>query len=179
MRAAVVNGRADGGQILGGALAGRPMARPAVRISVELCRGLLGQALRIHAAGLKSSGLLDLGPGHRGLPVLADVVFLDPARNRRNDADNRAAFHAQGEYFRRFDDAGFVADPSELLAASRRIENAGQEIVAVFHPHRRQPANFSALRNTAISIHRLTGATSIAAACRHVSRPHRALSLLR
>jgi proteasome lid subunit RPN8/RPN11 len=121
-------------------------ARPAVRMSAELCRGLLGQARRIHAAGLKSYGLLTSDPDTAGYPFdVADVVFLDPARNRRNDAGNRAAFHAQGEYFRRFDDAGFVADPGELLAASRRIEDAGQQIVAVFHTHRRQPANFSTI----------------------------------
>jgi hypothetical protein len=35
------------------------------------------------------------------------------------------------------------------------------------------------LRNLAVSIHRLTGATNIAAACRHVSRhPNRVLALL-
>ena len=99
--------------------AGR-MAQPAVRMPAELCRRLLGRALRIHAAGLKSYGLLTSDPGAAGYPFAAtDVVFLDPARNRRNDAGNRAVFHAQGEYFRRFDDAGFVADPSEPTGGSR------------------------------------------------------------
>jgi predicted transposase YbfD/YdcC len=42
------------------------------------------------------------------------------------------------------------------------------------------PAVMATLRNLAISIHRLTGATNIAAACRHVSRhPNRVLQLLR
>src|SRR5215468_2263811 len=50
---------------------------------------------------------------------------------------------AQGEYFRQFDDAGFVADSAERLTACRAIEDSGQEIVAPFHSHRRQPANFS------------------------------------
>jgi proteasome lid subunit RPN8/RPN11 len=56
---------------------------------------------------------------------------------------NRAAFEAQGDYFRRHDDAGFVADPADVLAAYRRIESSGREIVAMFHSHRRQPPNFS------------------------------------
>jgi predicted transposase YbfD/YdcC len=41
------------------------------------------------------------------------------------------------------------------------------------------PAVMATLRNLAVSIHRLTGATNIAAACRHVSRhPNRVLALL-
>lgn len=41
------------------------------------------------------------------------------------------------------------------------------------------PAAMATLRNLAVSIHRLTGATNIAAACRHVSRhPNRVLALL-
>ncbi|HEY6423879.1 MAG TPA: hypothetical protein VIY28_11640 [Pseudonocardiaceae bacterium] len=41
------------------------------------------------------------------------------------------------------------------------------------------PAAMATLRTLAVSIHRLTGATNIAAACRHVSRhPNRALALL-
>jgi hypothetical protein len=35
------------------------------------------------------------------------------------------------------------------------------------------------LRNLAVSLHRLTGATNIAAACRHISRhPNRVIPLL-
>ena len=49
-------------------------------------------------------------------------MFLDPLRNRRNNLGHRAAFWAQGEYFRRFDDAGSAADLAELLAAWRAIE---------------------------------------------------------
>jgi proteasome lid subunit RPN8/RPN11 len=70
-------------------------------------------------------------------------VFLDSRKNRRNDPGHRAAFQAQGDYFRQFDDAGFVADPAELLAVCRAIEDSGAQIVAPFHSHRRQPANFS------------------------------------
>jgi predicted transposase YbfD/YdcC len=41
------------------------------------------------------------------------------------------------------------------------------------------PANMAALRNLALSRHRIAGATNIAAACRHVSRhPNRVLQLL-
>ena len=71
-----------------------------------------------------------------------DLVF-DPTRNRRNDPAMRSAFEAQGEYFRAYDDAGFVADAGELLAVHRRLDASGQEAVAAFHVHRRQPANFS------------------------------------
>jgi proteasome lid subunit RPN8/RPN11 len=110
----------------------------------SLCLRLLRQAARIHRAGLKSYGLLIAEPGTAGYPFTATgVVFLDSRNNRRNDPGHRAAFRAQGEYFRQFDDAGFVADPAELLAACRAIEESGREIVAPFHSHRRQPANFS------------------------------------
>jgi hypothetical protein len=116
----------------------------AVGMPAALCLRLLGRAGEIHRAGLKSYGLLIAEPGTPGYPFTAtDVVFLDSRKNRRNDPGYRAAFWAQGEYFRRFDDAGFVADPAELLAACRAIENSGREIVAPFHSHRRQPANFS------------------------------------
>ena len=116
----------------------------AVAMPAAVCLGLLRQAARIHRAGLKSYGLLIAEPGAAGYPFTATgVVFFDPRKNRRNDPGYRAAFHAQGDYFRQFDDAGFVADPGELLAACRAIEDSGQEIVAPFHTHRRQPANFS------------------------------------
>jgi hypothetical protein len=67
---------------------------------------------------------------------LTDVVFLNPRTNHRNNPGTRDAFEAQGRYFREFDDAAFVADPTELLHFCRVI-------VAPFHIHRRQPANFS------------------------------------
>jgi proteasome lid subunit RPN8/RPN11 len=105
---------------------------------------LLGRAGEIHRAGLKSYGLVIAEPGTPGYPFTATrVVFLDSRKNRRNDPGYRAAFRAQGDYFRRFDDAGFVADPAELLAVYRAIEDSGAQIVAPFHSHRRQPANFS------------------------------------
>lgn len=111
---------------------------------VALCSRLLRQAVVIHRAGLKSYGLLITEPGTPGYPFAAsDVVFLDSRKNCRNEPGHRAAFRAQGSYFRQFDDAGFVADPAELLAACRAIEDSGREIVAPFHSHRRQPANFS------------------------------------
>jgi hypothetical protein len=116
----------------------------AIDMPAAVCLGLLRRAAGIHRAGLKSYGLLVAEPGAAGYPFTATgVVFFDPRKNRRNDPGYRAAFHAQGEYFRQFDDAGFVADPGELLAACRAIEDSGREIVAPFHTHRRQPANFS------------------------------------
>src|SRR5215472_14933650 len=119
-------------------------AQGAVTMPADLCLRVLRQAAGIHRAGLKSYGLLTAEPGAAGYPFTATgVVFFDPRKNRRNDPGYRAAFHAQGDYFRRFDDAGFVADPAELLAACRAIEDSGREIVAPFHSHRRQPANFS------------------------------------
>jgi hypothetical protein len=57
----------------------------------------------------------------------------------------RSAFEAQGEYFRAYDDAGFVADSAELLALYRRLDACDLEAVALFHVHRRQPANFSVI----------------------------------
>jgi len=116
----------------------------AVAMSAGLCQRLLRGAAQIHRAGLKSYGLLTAEPGAAGYPFTATgVVFLDSRKNRRNDPGHQAAFRAQGEYFRQFDDAGFVADPRELLAVFRAIEDSGAQVVAPFHSHRRQPANFS------------------------------------
>jgi proteasome lid subunit RPN8/RPN11 len=110
-------------------------------MSAEVCLRFVRHATRVHDTGLKSFGLF---VGDPGAPFRAtDVIFLDSRRNRRNESGNRAAFEAQGDYFRRYDDAGFVADPADLLAAHRRVEDSGGEIVGVFHSHRRQPANFS------------------------------------
>jgi proteasome lid subunit RPN8/RPN11 len=118
----------------------------AVQMPADLYARLLGQAQELHAVGLKAYGLLIGDPRHPGFPYRAvDVVMLDPHRNRRNDPANRAAFHAQGSYFRAYEDAGFVADPTELLQEWQRIEQAGLEPVAAFHIHRRQPANFSSI----------------------------------
>ena len=73
----------------------------AVTMPAALCLGLLRQAAGIHRAGLKSYGLLVAEPGAAGYPFTATgVVFFDPRKNRRNDPGYRAAFHAQGDYFR-------------------------------------------------------------------------------
>jgi len=123
---------------------GGDAAGDAVTMPAELCLRLLRRAARVHRAGLKSYGLLVAEPGAAGYPfTAAGVVFLDPRKNRRNDPGHRAAFRAQGEYFRAYDDAGFVADPAELLAVWRAVEDSGRQVVAPFHSHRRQPANFS------------------------------------
>ena len=110
----------------------------------DVCLRFLTEAMRVHDAGLKSFGLLVAEPDTPGFPFRAtDVIFLDASRNRRNEPDHRAAFEAQGDYFRRYDDAGFVADPMDLLRAYRVVEESGREIVGMFHSHRRQPPNFS------------------------------------
>ena len=119
---------------------------PAVHMPEHLHSRLVRQAQELNRAGLKAYGLLAGDPRQPGFPYRAvDVVVLDPRRNRRNDPAHRAAFHAQGSYFRAYEDAGFVADPTNLLHTWQRIERAGLEPVAAFHVHRRQPANFSSI----------------------------------
>jgi proteasome lid subunit RPN8/RPN11 len=119
-------------------------ATEAATMPADVCLRFLRQARRIHDAGLKSYGLFVAEPDAPGAPLRAtDVVFLDSQRNRRNESGHRAAFEAQGTYFRQHDDAGFVADSADLLRTYRRIEDSGREIVAMFHSHRRQPPNFS------------------------------------
>ena len=125
-----------------------PTPRSAPRQDVRVPRALLARLLdtttAAHAAGLKSFGLLLADPHDPDFPFVAtDVAFFDPNRNRRNDPGLRSAFEAQGEYFRAYDDAGFVADSAELLQLYRRLDECGLEPVALFHVHRRQPANFS------------------------------------
>jgi proteasome lid subunit RPN8/RPN11 len=89
----------------------------AATMPADVCLRFLREAKRLHEAGLQSYGLLVAPADAPDGPFRAtDVVFLD---------------------------AGFVADPADLLRAYRRIEDAGQEIVAMFHSHRRQPPNFS------------------------------------
>jgi proteasome lid subunit RPN8/RPN11 len=130
------------------ALVPTPRAAPVqdVHLSEDLLARLLGTTTAVHAAGLKSFGLLLADPAHPHFPFVAtDVAFFDPTRNRRNDPLMRPAFEAQGAYFRAYDDAGFVADPAELLRTYRGLEASGLDAVALFHVHRRQPANFSVI----------------------------------
>jgi proteasome lid subunit RPN8/RPN11 len=129
-----------------------------VRLPDPVRHRLVSTAVAVHHAGLKSFGLLVASPDHPDFPYTAsDVFFFDPLRNRRNEPANRAAFEAQGTYFRSYDDAGFVADSAEVLDVFRRVDDAGLEVVAMFHAHRRQPANFSVidfrLHNPAIPWH--------------------------
>ena len=127
-------------------------------IPASLCTSLLRQAQAFHAAGLKAFGLLLGDPEDPSFPFRAvDAVTFDPRRNRRNEPAYRAAFHAQGSYFRSYEDAGFVADATDLKKVWETAEAAGLEPVAPFHVHRRQPANFSSidyrLHNPAFSWH--------------------------
>lgn len=115
-------------------------------IPAPLYTDLLRQAQDLHAAGLKGYGLLLGDPADPQFPYHAvDVIVFDPRRNRRNDRDYQAAFHAQGSYFREYEDAGFVADPTDLYEVWQAAEAAGLEPVAPFHVHRRQPCNFSSI----------------------------------
>jgi hypothetical protein len=130
------------------ALVPTPRSAPGqdVHLSEGLLDRLLGTTTAVHAAGLKSFGLLLAEPSHPRFPFVAtDVAFFDPTKNRRNDPAMRPAFEAQGEYFRAYDDAGFVADAGELLEIYRELDDSGLEAVALFHVHRRQPANFSVI----------------------------------
>jgi hypothetical protein len=79
----------------------------------------------VQDAGLKSFGLLVADPGDPSFPHRpVDVVFVDPSRNRRNESAIQAAFRAQGSYLRTYDDAGFVADPAEVMAVDRELAGA-------------------------------------------------------
>ena len=131
---------------------------PEVVVPRALMDRFLHRVSRVHAAGLKSFGLWVADPADPAFPYRpSDVVFFDPKRNLRNAPGIRDSFHAQGSYFRSYDDAGFVADPAEVLAVDRQLEARGLEPVALFHTHRRQPANFShidyRLHNPAYSWH--------------------------
>jgi len=124
----------------------RAALRGEVRLPEPLVDRVLDTTVAVHAAGLKSFGLLLADPRNPAFPFTAtDVVFFDPTKNRRNDPALRPAFEAQGEYFRAFDDAGFVADAAELLEVDRRLDASDLDAVALFHVHRRQPANFSVI----------------------------------
>jgi len=124
----------------------RPQHATDVTISAPVYTQLIQRAQELHAAGLKGYGLLLGDPADPRFPyAVADVIIFDARRNRRNDPAFQPAFHAQGSYFRRYEDAGFVADPAELYEAWQAAEAAGLEPVAPFHVHRRQPCNFSSI----------------------------------
>ena len=124
----------------------RTPAPAKVHLPATLLDRIIGTTSAVHAAGLKSFGLLLADPADPRFPYTAtDVVFFDPRKNRRNDPALRPAFEAQGSYFRDYDDAGFVADSAELLEVYRRLDADELEAVALFHVHRRQPANFSTI----------------------------------
>lgn len=102
------------------------------------------RVLAIHAAGLKSYGVFLANPqlgDDEECPT--EAHFFDPRNNLRNGEGHRAAFEAQGAYFRRHHDAGFVVDSRELVELQNKTSRTRQLTVAPFHSHRRQPANFS------------------------------------
>ena len=120
------------------------VARQVVTMPVEVCLSMLRRAASLHDRGLKAFGVLTGDPSDPASPYsVSDAIFFDASNNRRNDPHYRAAFRAQGDYFREYEDAGFVADPRELLRVWRTAESTKQEIIAPFHIHRRQPGNFS------------------------------------
>jgi proteasome lid subunit RPN8/RPN11 len=117
-----------------------------VTIPATLYTDLLRHTQDLHTAGLKGYGLMLADPTDPHFPYrVVDMVLFDPSRNRRNDPAYQPAFHAQGSYFRQYEDAGFVADPADLYHVWRTAEAAGLEPVAPFHVHRRQPCNFSSI----------------------------------
>jgi len=65
-----------------------------------------------------------------------------------------------------------------IISVRRRIRDVtfAEDLSQIRAGH--SPANMATLRNLAPSRHRMAGATNIAAACRHVSRPNRGLPLL-
>jgi hypothetical protein len=113
-----------------------------VAMEASLFTSFMHRIVAVHSMGLKSYGVFLARPDAHELRP-SEVHFFDPRNNRRNEADNRAAFEAQGAYFRRHHDAGFVVDAREVLALQNRARRDGLVTVAPFHTHRRQPANFS------------------------------------
>ena len=69
--------------------------------------------------------------------------FILFEQNIRNGGEWRGEFEAYGRYFTDHDDAGFVADPGEALRVQQSLIRSGMFEAAVFHSHRRHPANFS------------------------------------
>ena len=114
-----------------------------VYMSARLYLHLIDEASRIHAKGLKSYGIFlakQHSENYEFRPT--NVIFFKSENNKRNDPEHRAAFEAQGSYFRKYSDAGFWVDPQEIYNLQRRLTQTGDVMIAPFHSHRRQPANF-------------------------------------
>lgn len=86
----------------------------------------------------KSFGYLASDTGK--YPVTDFLIFEG---NDRNDRRWRGDFESRGRYFVEHDDAGFVATPEETWRIQKEMWSRGLVEVAVFHTHRRHPANFS------------------------------------
>jgi proteasome lid subunit RPN8/RPN11 len=70
-----------------------------------------------------------------------DFVRFDG--NIRNSPGWRTTFESFGRYFVDHADAGFVTTPEESWRVEQEIAARGLDEVALFHTHRRHPANFS------------------------------------
>ncbi len=71
------------------------------------------------------------------------VDFIHFQANVRNEHGSREAFHRYGQYFVKYEDAGFLATPAESWQIQKQIWSRGMFEVGVFHTHQRHPANFS------------------------------------
>lgn len=107
-----------------------------VYLSGPLQRRLVEAVLARHPR--KSFGFLI---ADRSLRRPVDFILFE--QNVRNDEQWRGEFETYGRYFTDHDDAGFVADPGEALRVQQSLIRSGMFEAAVFHSHRRHPANFS------------------------------------
>lgn len=76
-----------------------------------------------------------------GKDVATDFLIFED--NVRNDGRWREEFESRGRYFVKYHDAGFVATPEETWRIQKEMWSRGLLEIAVFHTHRRHPANFS------------------------------------
>jgi formylglycine-generating enzyme required for sulfatase activity/proteasome lid subunit RPN8/RPN11 len=76
-----------------------------------------------------------------GKSLVTDFLLFE--HNDRNDGRWRGEFESRGRYFVKYRDAGFVATPEETWRIQKEMWSRGLVEVAVFHTHRRHPANFS------------------------------------
>lgn len=66
------------------------------------------------------------------------IIFSEDIRNEWKDL-----FENYGNYYKRNEDAGFLATPEETYRIEKYIRSKGLHKVGVFHSHQRHPAIFS------------------------------------